>query len=82
MRGRKISGSLTAVSLVATLQTLPSYTQASPIEAFSSNPQVQVKNGTIRGYSIPDLGAEAFLGITYAQAPVSEGFLFSLLHKT
>lgn len=49
---------------------------ASPIEAFSSDPQVIIKNGTVRGFSIPDLGAEAFLGLRYARAPVS----FSTLH--
>lgn len=47
---------------------------ASPIEAFSSNPEVTIKNGTVRGFSIPDLGAEAFLGLRYARAPVSRGF--------
>lgn len=45
---------------------------ASPIEAFSSNPQVTIRNGTVRGTAIPDLGAEAFLGLRYARAPVSD----------
>lgn len=47
---------------------------ASPIEAFSSNPQVTIKNGTVRGVSNEALGAEAFLGLPYARAPVSVPF--------
>lgn len=46
-------------------------TLASPIEAFSTNPQITIKNGTLRGLANENLGVEAFLGLPYARAPVS-----------
>lgn len=46
--------------------------QGTPVEAFNSSPEVTIKNGTVKGYTVSDLQAEAFLGIPYARAPVSQ----------